>query len=177
METKRLMFIRPTLDFKLEYLKLRNDSFFLDYNPIPPVQADEVSVEIERLLKKRYCYFLIDKDTNSLVGQIDGTFDYFRYRVNSTSVSYYVGIDYARKGYMQEALQFFIKHLFFEENMEVISARVFSSNIPSRNLLEKLSFRLEGTLIDALRLEDGSIIDDCLYAITKEEYTKKQPTL
>ncbi len=173
METKRLVFIRPTLDYLEEYIKLRNHRFFLDFNPMPPVSQSDVKDEIDRLLKKKYCYFLIDKETNKLIGEVDGTVDYFRYRINSISISYYVGKEYARKGYMHEALKKFLQFLFIDEQCEVISARVFSHNISSRNLLEKLSFRLEGTLVNALRLDNGEVIDDCLYAITREEYLKQ----
>ena len=90
--------------------------------------------------------------------------------MNSLTISYYLGEEYASKGYMTEALREIIRFTFEDRKAEVLSVRVFKENIASRRLVEKLGFVYEGCIRKCVKAYGDIVYDDMIYSILKEEY-------
>jgi ribosomal-protein-alanine N-acetyltransferase len=64
-----------------------------------------------------------------------------------------------------------LTHFGFESiGFERIEAVVNVENIPSRMLLEKSGYTLEGIMRKKSRKEDGTQLDMALYAVTREDW-------
>lgn len=113
-------------------------------------------------------FYLALKGSDQIIGEISLHRDQIRYNVNSITLSYWLGEDYIQQGYMHEALEALIDFLFHHRNIEIISARVFSHNIASQRLLEKLGFESEAYLKHAVRNYEGEVFDDILYVLFKD---------
>ncbi len=172
METNRLIFIEPSIDYIEDYVELRNQEFFLQFNPMPTISKEEGIKEITKFIENKGVFFLIDKETGKMIGSVESGTDVFRHGVKSEMISYFLGQQYARKGYMYEALREFINYLFMFKEADIVSARVFDSNLASKALLQKLNFKHEGTLRHAIDLKRGKILNDCFFSITKDEFIK-----
>lgn len=60
--------------------------------------------------------------------------------VSSYEIGYIINKNYRRKGYASEAVEKILQYCFEEENIEVITASVFETNVKSAKMLEKLGF-------------------------------------
>lgn len=118
---------------------------------------------------------LVRREDGQVLGHIGLGQDTLRFRVNATSLDYYLGEEYARQGYMAEALGGLLRHLFLREGLEAVSARAFTENTASIALLEKLGFIREGTLRRALRTYEDKCFDDALFSLLREEYLAAHP--
>jgi len=85
-------------------------------------------------------------------------------------LDYFLGEEYARKGYMTEALRGLITHIFETKPVAILTVRVFADNAASVALMEKLGFVHEGTLRHAVRSPDGVLHDDRLYSLLRAEW-------
>ena len=111
-------------------------------------------------------YAIVLKETDLPIGTITLSKDVLRYHNKSITISYWLAKEKAKKGYMFEALDTLIDFIFNETSYEMISARVFTENIASMTLLEKLGFQEEGCLKKAY-LKDNQYLDEYLYIIEK----------
>lgn len=64
---------------------------------------------------------------------------------NVGELSYWLGKDYQRKGYMSEAMKGFKEFSFRKLYLNALEASTFLGNVPSENLLIKTGLRLIGT--------------------------------
>jgi ribosomal-protein-alanine N-acetyltransferase len=80
------------------------------------------------------------------------------------SVGYWVGEQYARRGYMTAALIGVLPFAFDTLNLHRVSAACLPHNTASRTLLEKVGFSEEGFARKYLRI-NGSWQDHVLYAM------------
>lgn len=157
MSTKRLI-LRTVKDGDAEALiDIYNSDFVQRFNVMPKMELEE----FKESLKSSEDIFIELIETGEVIGTISVNPDRIRARVKAVCLSYWLGEDYAGKGYMSEALMEVIDHL---AEYDVISARVFSGNIGSQRLLEKLQFTREGMLKHAVRDLNDTIHDDILYA-------------
>ncbi len=85
-------------------------------------------------------------------------------------IGYALGKPWWGKGYMTEAVQRVLSHLFEERGLKLVTVYHFADNLRSQRVIEKCGFRYEGTLRMASRRYDGKVLDDKSYSITKEEY-------
>jgi ribosomal-protein-alanine N-acetyltransferase len=170
METKRLHIrkAKPT-DFD-DYIKMRNSEFVLKYNAMKVLKDEEVKQELLKYSQSQEVLFLEEKALGKVIGAVFLQPDSLRYQVDAVMLSYYLNEEYAAKGYMSEALKAIIDHLFNEKKAEVVSARVFSDNIPSQKLLQKLGFVKEGCIRRCVKGYRDVVHDDMLFSILKEEY-------
>ena len=76
----------------------------------------------------------------SPIGLVGLAEDSLRYGVDSVELNCYLAEDYARQGYMREALACILDRLF-DAGAERVAARAFAPNVASRRLLESLGFR------------------------------------
>jgi RimJ/RimL family protein N-acetyltransferase len=78
------------------------------------------------------------------------------------------------KGYGTEALQTMVDYLFLTREIMRIQATTDPRNKPSRRILEKAGFKMEGTIRKSGFCR-GEWVDDCLYSILREEW--KEPKI
>ena len=86
------------------------------------------------------------------------------------NLDYWLGQEFARQGYMSEALEGVLEYLFRRRKLRLVSARVFTQNIASLTLLERLGFTREGTLRQAVRAWGDVVYDDALFSMLREDY-------
>ena len=87
----------------------------------------------------------------------------------NAEIGFWMGKDYRKMGYMQNAIKIILNFGFKELKLERIYAKVFSINEGSINLLKKMGFKYEGTLRKSF-LKDGVFMDDLFYSVLKEEH-------
>ncbi len=169
IETKRLILRQPVVSDVKEALQIHNQEFVLQYNCMHKFSKPEMLEEIKK--SKDNTLFIELKESHQLIGAITLEEDNLRYCVAAINLTYYLAKDYTKKGYMKEALQAVIQHLF-EEQKNVISARAFTKNIASNALLKSLGFHHEGTLKYAVKGYNDIVYDDELYALYRSDWGK-----
>ncbi len=106
--------------------------------------------------------FLIARSDARLIGAI--TLDNIRRGpAQSAQVGYWIGPDFARQGYMTEALEAVVRHSFAQLDLSRIEAACLPENVASRGLLERSGFDYEG-MVEAYLQIDGRWRDHVLYA-------------
>jgi ribosomal-protein-alanine N-acetyltransferase len=115
-----------------------------------------------------YSFFIYRNEDETLLGGI-GLANLRRGVAETASLGYWIGMPYARKGYMEEALALTLTYGFDRLGLHRIEAACLPANVPSRSLLEKLNFREEGYAKRYLCI-DGRWQDHVLYALLVEEW-------
>lgn len=170
LETERLIIRNVRPEDAEDAHPIRHSRFVMQYNCMKPVTLEEFRAMLTRNRNEDGWLHIALKESGKVIGMIGTGEDELRYQVDAVMIDYYLGEQYARKGYMSEALAALMKHLFEERNVELISARVFGENEASEALLRKLGFTHEGTLRKGVRTHDGVAHRDKLFSILREEY-------
>ena len=84
----------------------------------------------------------------------------------SAEVAYWVGVEYWGNGIACRAVEQICQLAFAKWDIVRVFAEPYAHNAPSRRVLEKAGFVLEGTLQKAL-YRNGSLYDYCIYALVK----------
>jgi [ribosomal protein S5]-alanine N-acetyltransferase len=86
---------------------------------------------------------MIRRADNALVGAI--TLDNIRRGpAQAGTLGYWTGQDFARQGYMTEAIKAIVHYAFTELDLSRVEAACLPKNTPSRGVLEKSGFKYEG---------------------------------
>lgn len=110
-----------------------------------------------------YALFIFNKNDDALIGGI--TLANVRRGVaQAGSFGYWIGLPFARHGYMTEAVRAFIPFAFGALRLHRIEAACIPTNTASFRLLEKCGFRREGLARQYLCI-DGVWQDHLLYAL------------
>ncbi|WP_196053612.1 GNAT family N-acetyltransferase [Paracoccus lichenicola] len=105
--------------------------------------------------------FLVRRD-GVLLGAI--TLDNIRRGpAQSGTIGYWIGQDFARQGYMREAIGVLVHHAFTALDLSRIEAACLPENAASRGVLEKSGFKYEGVAQSYLQI-DGRWRNHVLYA-------------
>ena len=121
-------------------------------------------------IDRSYSFLIFKEEDKNLVGGIN-VFNVRRGVSQSSSIGYWIGKKYSRKGYMSEALQILLPSLFVDLRLNRIEAAVLKNNKPSRNLLEKIGFIQEGICRSYLKI-DGKWQDHIMYSLLQTDYKK-----
>lgn len=170
IETDRLILRNAKPEDAAELLEIRNSEFVMQYNCMKVFTPDDAAKEIEKDALSDKMIYMELKETGALIGIISLDDDTLRHRVNSLTLAYYLGENYASKGYMTEALRDVVEYAFEELGVEVLAARVFSENEASLKLIKGLGFKHEGTLRHCVKGHDDLVHDDMVFSIIKEDY-------
>ena len=76
---------------------------------------------------------------------------------------YWIGVDFARQGYMREAILALTHHAFTRMDLSRLEAACLPENAPSRGVLEKCGFKYEGVAQSYLQI-NGRWRNHVLYA-------------
>lgn len=168
LETERLIIRRPKPEDVEDILQFRNSEFVLKYNCMRIYSREDI---ISRILPDPHALAIVKKETGKVIGMISVEDDSVRSpSIPSKELSYYLCEQETRKGYMREALQAVIRHLFTQENMECIGVRVFTDNEASNRLALALGFHKEGVVRRCVKAYKDVIYDDTLYSLLREEF-------
>lgn len=138
-----------------------------------PHESREETLEIlKHFSEGEEVWAVIYKENGKAIGSIGLHGDDKRGDTNCKMLGYVLAREYWGKGLMTEAARRVIAYGFEEEYLDLISCYHYPHNDKSKRVIEKCGFTYEGTLRKATKIYDGSIYDDCLYSITKEEYHK-----
>lgn len=74
------------------------------------------------------------------------------------------------KGYMTEAVKAVLLFAFEILDMEIVRVGHFPDNVRSRNVIQRCGFRYEGMLRRSYPIYDGTVMDECCYSMTREEW-------
>ena len=109
-----------------------------------------------------YPFFVFRNDDNTLVGGLVLA-SIRRGVAQSGSLGYWVGVPYARRGYMTAALRALIPAAFDVLRLHRLEAACIPTNVASIRLLEKTGFQREGYAREYLCI-NGTWQDHLLYA-------------
>ena len=169
IETKRLLLRGAEAKDADTVLKLRGSEYVMKYNVMEPLSRERVEKDLEKDARSERALYLELKETGEMIGTVWLAKDSLRYGVNALMLEYYLGEEYAGKGYMTEALRASVRYAFEELGAELVSARVFRENRGSARVLEKLGFVHEGTVRRAVKGWGGVVYDDMLFSLLREE--------
>jgi ribosomal-protein-alanine N-acetyltransferase len=111
--------------------------------------------------------FLFRREDGRFMGAI--TLDNIRRGPSqAASVGYWIGQEFARKGYMTEALAAVAHHAFTALDLSRIEAACLPENAPSRALLERSGFKYEGVAQAYLQI-NGRWRNHVLYATLRND--------
>jgi ribosomal-protein-alanine N-acetyltransferase len=159
------------------WAKLRGDSRdFL--SPWEPVWADDELTrgafrrrikryQKETRLDSAYVFFVLRESDDALLGGV--TLSNVRRGVTQCcTLGYWIGAQFARKGYMTHAVKALVPFIFRTLGLHRIEAACLTDNDASKNLLARTGFRQEG-LARRYLLINGAWADHLLFALLKEE--------
>ena len=112
---------------------------------------------------------IVLKENDNVVGTI--SLKEFDLENKNSELGYWLGREYWRKGYMQEAIKLILDYGFNNFDLERIYAKVLHPNTASAKLLEKIGFVLEGKTRKS-SLRRGEWMDEFIYGVIKEDYNK-----
>jgi ribosomal-protein-alanine N-acetyltransferase len=170
LETERLIIRKANEDDVDDLVEMLNDEVILKYNCIEPMNREKAIEYVKETKDDERDYVVEHKLDQKVIGSISLESDTLRYGVSSICLSYHLNTLYTGKGYMSEAVKRILKYCFEEKNYYSVTARVFTPNVISNNMVRRLGFTLEGTLKHAVKAYKDVIYDDNLYSLTKSEY-------
>ena len=168
-ETKRLILRKPNLADVDDYLEFVNSEFVLRYNAMTPVTREKAEKQFAQARDDLSTIAMELKETGKIIGMIYTGEDSLRYGVDSREISYFLREEEVRKGYMKEALQVLLGHLFKVEKVACVAARCFAPNTASQQLLEELGFSRDGVVRKCVKGYGDIVFDDCLYSLMPED--------
>lgn len=171
LETERLYLRTPQLQDAESYALIHNAEFALRYNAMQPTTKERVEKAILDPEYAKTALYLEEKVSGAVIGAIFLEEDSLRYGVASMGLSYMMAESYARKGFMKEAMDAVIRHLFEAEKLECVSARVFAPNVASRALLRSLGFRENGIIPRCVKGYGDVIFDDVIHTLFSKDFS------
>ncbi len=169
-ESERLI-LRPMLledtEKLFEYRSRVRDN---EYQSFVPTSIEEVREFIQKCSQEfnvndTWFQLVIIKEDNNLIGDIGVHF------IGDEQVEFGITLnkEFQNNGYAFEAISYLFNILFNQFNKHRITASVDPRNINSIKLLKKLQMRKEVHHIKSYFFKD-EWVDDCIYAILKEEF-------
>ena len=119
-------------------------------------------------MDRAYSFLIFKSDDKTLLGGIN-VGNVRRGVAQSASLGYWIGFQYARNGYMKEALNLLIPSLFIDLRLNRIEAATLEDNVASRNLLKKIGFKKEGVVRKYLKI-NGIWRDHVLYGLLENDF-------
>jgi ribosomal-protein-alanine N-acetyltransferase len=115
-----------------------------------------------------FSFFIFARSDEHLIGGI--TLSNIRRRAAQfVNLGYWMGHDYAGRGYMTEAVGLVVPFCFETLGLHRIHAAFLPDNTASRRVLEKNGFAEEGYAEHYLQI-DGKWADHVLFGLTRERY-------
>ncbi len=182
IETERLT-LRPVELSDADNIKTNinniNISRYLTVVPFPYTDSDATwwvnNCVSGRDSSEKITFALLVKPSIEVVGHVSF---YAINLINQTAeIGYWLGESYWRNGYISEAVRAILPYGFQELDLRRLTIRVFAENQASAMLAEKLGFKFEGLLRQAVRCRATSKIhDEKIYGLLREEWLDSSKT-
>ena len=176
--TGERVFLRPPKRrdaLKWQKLRMSSKSFLVPWEPSWNASSCTRRAYLRYLknsnylanMDRAYSFLIFKSDDKTLLGGIN-VGNVRRGVAQSASLGYWIGVKYARNGYMKEALRLLIPSLFVDLRLNRIEAATLEENIASKNLLKKIGFKKEGVLRKYLKI-NGTWRDHILYGLLEND--------
>ena len=136
----------------------------------PHKSLDDSRRVVQMFIEAGDVWAVVDKSTGHVIGSIGLHKDGSRRVENCRDLGYVLGEKYWGQGFATEACRAVLQYAFEELGCPVVSVGHFPFNQKSRRVIKKLGFTCEGTIRHALELPDGTVTDNVVYSLLKEEY-------
>lgn len=138
-----------------------------------PYDLQDARLFISMARKKEPSTFFAVESSGELCGGIGYTLHKDVERIGA-EVGYWLGYEFWGQGTGTAALGVVTGHIFrVHEEICRIYAVPFSGNLGSARILEKVGYRLEGTLRQSV-IKEGRVLDQWMYAILREDWAAPQ---
>lgn len=163
-------------------LRAVSRDFLMPWEPTWPTDALTRDVYRRRLRRygidwredASYSFFIFRTGDNALLGGV--TLGNIRRGVaQSGTLGYWIGLPYARQGYMADALQAMLPFSFQTLQLHRLEAACLPNNTASQAVLRKLGFKEEGYARRYLRI-NGEWCDHILFALLAEDAGYTHPS-
>ena len=172
IQTKRLL---------LRRLSMQDSTALFYYRALPDVCRfqswhPEHIEEVEAFLRENEAVVFDAPDTWLQVavclsdGRLIGDIGIHTLDHDQLELGYTLSPEYQGQGYASEAVSAILHEAFLVWNKHRVTASVDPDNHASVRLLERLGFRKEAHHVKSY-WENGTWVDDCIYAMLQEEYT------
>ncbi|HZZ45159.1 MAG TPA: GNAT family protein [Tepidisphaeraceae bacterium] len=139
--------------------------------PTPTVEQTETWVRqshAKYILRQEIPYYIFLRETEEFVGVI--TLFEINYAVPRAEIGYWQRTRHTGKGYMQEAVAAVVRVGFETLSMERLEIRCIAGNLRSARVAQRAGFRLDGTLRNYVRNNEGAACDYEVYGLLRREY-------
>lgn len=130
-----------------------------------------------KLLARNGAFKIIWKETGEIIGSVGLGKDKRREDISSQELGYWLSEEFWGRGIMTEAVEKVIEYAFCEMKLDLVSVLTEPSNIGSLRVIEKAGFRREGTERKAYKMYDGTIRDQVVFSMLREEYEEHRAAL
>ena len=169
------IFLRsPTRSDRAEFLALNHTSKRFHRGLVsPPTTAEQFATFLQRSnTEDSVCLFICLVADDAIIGAINLS-QIFRGGFQSAYLGYYVGAQYAGKGYMTEALQLVLRYSFDDLKLHRLEANIQPENVASIALVKRAGFVREGYSRRYLKV-CGRWRDHERWAIIAEDWKSKR---
>ena len=177
--TGERVFLRPPKRrdaLKWQKLRMSSKSFLVPWEPSWNASSCTRRAYLRYLknsnylanMDRAYSFLIFKIDDKTLLGGIN-VGNVRRGVAQSASLGYWIGVKYARNGYMKEALRLLVPSLFVDLRLNRIEAATLEENTASKNLLKKIGFKKEGVLRKYLKI-NGTWRDHVLYGLLENDF-------
>jgi len=177
VETERMILRLPEMSDHVAWARLRREgeAFLRDWEPSWSLDHFSRKAFRNRVYwayrareeNRALPLFLVRRGDDQLLGAI--TLDNIRRSpAQSAGVGYWIGPEFARRGYMTEALAAVVEHAFGPLELSRIEAACLMENAASRALLARAGFHHEGVARSYLQI-NGRWRDHELYALLRAD--------
>ena len=179
IETERLIIrcYEPADAQKLKDAIDESMDHLLPWMPWTKYEPETLEQKVTRLRKFRgdfdldrdYVFGVFDKDEKILIGS---TGLHTRQGVNVFEIGYWIRQSHTKKGYALECTKALTKIAFEFAEINRVEIHCEPINTSSLNIPKKIGYTLEAVLKNRVTGSDGSLRDDMIWTMFKEDYEK-----
>lgn len=135
----------------------------------PPREADAFREYLNRNKGSDFEARLVVRSTDDIIVGAVNVSQIFHGGFKSAYLGFWIGAPFARQGYMREALSQALTSAFGQLRLHRVEANIQPDNAPSRLLVQRLGFRLEGFSPKYLKV-GGRWRDHERWALLRDEW-------
>ena len=141
----------------------------------PPTEAAQFDDYVKRSKRRdAACFLICRKEDGAIMGSI-ALSQIFRGGFLSAYLGYQIGAEFARQGYMTEALQLMLRYAFVDLKLHRLEANIQPGNTASIALVKRAGFVREGYSRRYLKI-GNRWLDHERWAILVEDWRKQRNT-
>jgi RimJ/RimL family protein N-acetyltransferase len=172
LRTERLLIRNLAMSDKMDVFLYRSLPAIYNFQSFKPKELKDVEIFLRSLAKKInvpntwFQMAICLLSNNQLIGDIGL---HFLENNNQVELGYTIDPHFQGKGFALEAVSSVIGFIFSDLGKHRVVASVDPKNLKSISLLNKLGFSREAYFRKSIFM-DGEWLDDCFYALLKEEW-------